>query len=77
MTCRLKDLPEKMQARVVNMEGDHTLVQYLMDMGIRNNIVVKMIGKLFFGSNYIIEIGNEYLVLRKKEAQCLKVTSLS
>ena len=77
MTCRLKDLPEKMQARVVNMEGDHALVRYLMDMGIRNNIVVKMIGKLFFGSNYIIEIGNEYLVLRKKEAQCLKVTTLS
>ena len=77
MTCRLKDLPEKMQARVVNMEGDHILIQYLMDMGIRNNIVVKMIGKLFFGSNYIIEIGNEYLVLRKKEAQCLKVTTLS
>ena len=77
MTCRLKDLPEKMQARVVNMEGDHILIQCLMDMGIRNNSVVKMIGKLFFGSNYIIEIGNEYLVLRKKEAQCLKVTTLS
>ena len=75
MTCSLKDLPEKIQARVVDLKGEPSLIQYLMDMGIRDNIVIKLIGKLFFGSNYIIQIGNEHLVLRKKEAQCLKVTT--
>ena len=75
MTCSLKDLPKKVQARVIELQGEPSLTQYLMDMGIRNNIIVKIIGKLFFGNNYIIEVGNEHLVLRKHEAQCLKVTT--
>ncbi len=73
MTCSLKDLPKKVSARVIDLQGEST--QYLMDMGIRNNIIIKIIEKLFFGSNYIIEVGNEQLVLRKKEAQCLIVTT--
>ncbi len=73
MTCNLKDLPEKVNAKVIALNGES--VQRLMDMGIRSNIIIRIIGKLFFGSNYIIEIGNEHLVLRKKEAQCLKVTT--
>ena len=73
MTCNLKDLPEKVNAKVIALNGEST--QRLMDMGIRSNIIIKIIGKLFFGSNYIIEVGNEHLVLRKKEAQCLKVTT--
>ncbi len=75
MTCNLKDLPERVQARVINLQAEPSLVQYFMDMGIRNNIIVRVIGKLFFSSNYIIEVGNERLVLRKHEAQCLKVTT--
>ena len=75
MTCSLKDLPEKIRARVVNLQAEPSLIQYFMDMGIRNNIIIKVIGKLFFSSNYIIEVGNEHLVLRKHEAQCLKVTT--
>jgi Fe2+ transport system protein FeoA len=75
MTCSLKDLPEKVRARVVNLQAEPSLIQYFMDMGIQNNIVVRVIGKLFFSSNYIIEVGNERLVLRKNEAQCLKVTT--
>ena len=73
MTCNLKDLPEKVNAKVIALNGESA--QRLMDMGIRSNIIIRIIGKLFFGSNYIIEIGNEHLVLRKKEAQCLKVTT--
>ena len=75
MTCSLKDLPERVRARVVNLQAEPSLIQYFMDMGIQNNIVVRVIGKLFFSSNYIIEVGNERLVLRKNEAQCLKVTT--
>ena len=75
MTCSLKDLPEKVQARVIDLQGESFTNQYLMDMGIRNNIIIKVIRKLFFGSNYIVEVGNEHLVLRKHIAQCLKVTT--
>ena len=75
MTCSLKDLPKKVPARVVAVQGEPSLVCCLMDMGIRNNILVKIIGKLFFGSNYIVKVGNEHLVLRRREAQCLKVTT--
>ena len=75
MTCSLKDLPEKVQARVIGLQGESFTTQYLMDMGIRNNIVIKVIRKLFFGSNYIVEVGNEHLVLRKHIAKCLKVTT--
>lgn len=75
MTCSLKDLPGKVQARVIDLQGGPFLIQYFMDMGIRNNIIIKIVGRLFFGSNYIIEVGNEHLVLRKHEAQCLKVTT--
>ena len=46
-----------------------------MGMGVRSNILIRVIKKLFFGSNYIIEIDNEQMVLRKHEAQCLKVTT--
>jgi len=73
MTCSLKDLPKRKTARVIGLKGD--AVQSLMDMGIRNNTIVKMISKLFFGNNYIVEVGNEHFVLRKHEAQCLKVTT--
>lgn len=75
MTCSLKDLPERVRARVVNLPAEPSLIQYFMEMGIQNNIVVRVIGKLFFSSNYIIEVENERLVLRKNEAQCLKVTT--
>ena len=75
MTCNLKDLPGKVQARVIGLQCEPALTQCLMDMGIRNNIIVRVISRLFFGSNYIIEVGNEHLVLRKHEAQCLKVTT--
>ncbi len=75
MTCSLKDLPKKVQARVVDLQGEPFITQYLMDMGIQNNIIIKIIGKLFFGSNYIIEVGNERLVLRKHIAQCLTVST--
>ena len=73
MTCRLKDLPKKIQARVLALKGEPALNQSLMDMGIQSDMRVTLIGKLFFGSNYIVEVGNERLVLRKQEAQCLKV----
>ena len=75
MTCSLKNLPKKVKARIIDLQGEPSLTQYFMDMGIQNNIIIRIIGKLFFGSNYIIEVGNEYLVLRKHEAQCLKVTT--
>lgn len=75
MTCSLKDLPEKVRARVVNLQAEPFLIQYFMDLGIRHNVIVKVIRRLFFSSNYIIEIGDERLVLRKNEAQCLKVTT--
>lgn len=75
MTCSLKDLPKQVQARVISLPGERCFTQYLMDMGIRNNIIIKVIGRLFFGSNYIIEVGNERLVLRKHLAQHLKVST--
>ena len=75
MTCSLKDLPRKTPAQVIGLEGDPLLTQCLMDMGIQNNIFIKVIRKLFFGSNYIVDVGGERLVLRKKEAQCLRVTT--
>ena len=37
MTCNLKDLPEKTKARVVDLQGEPLLTQYLMDMGICDN----------------------------------------
>ena len=77
MTCSLRNLPEKTKARVVVLDGESHIVQQLMGMGVRNNIFIKMIRKLFFGNNYIVEVGNEHLVLRKHEAQCLRVTTLS
>ena len=75
MTCSLKDLPKKAQARVLALKGDPFLNQSLMDMGIQSNMLITLIDKLFFGSNYIVEVGHERLVLRKKEAQCLKVST--
>ena len=75
MTCSLKDLPEHVSARVIGLTGDTPSIQCLMGMGVHNNILIRVIKKLFFGSNYIVEIDNEHLVLRKHEAQCLKVTT--
>ncbi len=75
MTCSLKDLPEHVSARVIELTGDTPSIQCLMGMGVRSNILIRVIKKLFFGSNYIIEIDNEQMVLRKHEAQCLKVTT--
>ena len=75
MTCLLKDLPEELPARVLDLKGEPSLTQKLMDMGIRNNIVIKIISRLFFGSNYIVQVGNEHLVLRKRTVECLKVTT--
>ena len=77
MTCNLKDLPTKSPARIINMHGDPHIIQCLMNLGIRNSIFIKVVGKLFFGSNYIIEVLGERLVLRKHEAQCLQVTTSS
>ena len=75
MTCSLKDLPKKVQARVLALKGDPGLNQSLMDMGIQNNVLITLIDKLFFGSNYIVEVGRERLVLRQQEAKCLKVST--
>ena len=77
MTCNLKDLPEKIPARITDIKGERHIIQCLMNIGIRNTLFIKVIGKLFFGSNYIIEVAGECLVLRKHEAQCLQVTTLS
>ena len=73
MTCRLKDLPKKAQARVLALKGEPALNQALMDLGIQSNMWITLIDKLFFGSNYIVEVGNDRLVLRKHTAQCLTV----
>ena len=75
MTCSLKDLPKKGRARVLALQGGPFLNQHLMDMGIQSNIIITLIDKLFFDSNYIVEVGNERLVLRKQTAQCLQVTT--
>ena len=75
MTCNLKDLPEHVSARVIDLKGDTPSIQCLMGMGVRNNILIRVVKKLFFGSNYVVEVDNEHLVLRKHEAQCLKVTT--
>ncbi len=75
MTCSLKDLPKKASARVLSLRGGPFLNQHLMDMGIQSNIIITLIDKLFFDSNYIVEVGNERLVLRKQTAQCLQVTT--
>lgn len=75
MTCSLKDLPEKTPARVVDFQGESSLNQEMMEIGIRHNIIIQIISKMFFGHNYIIQVGNEQLVLRKHLAQCLKVTT--
>ena len=77
MTCSLKDLPEKTLARVVDFTGATSSIQRLMGRGLRQNTLVQLIRKLFFGSNYVIEVNNEQLVLSKHEAQCLKVTTSS
>ncbi len=75
MTCSLKDLPKRVKAQVIDLPEESHFTRYLMDMGIRNNSAIKVIGRLFFGSNYIIEVGNERLVLRKQIAQYLKVSA--
>jgi len=75
MTCSLEDLPKGTLARVTDLKGEKHDIQHLMGMGIRNHTLVKMIRKLFFGRNYVVAIGDEYLVLRRHESQCLKVTT--
>ena len=75
MTCNLKDLPEKTLAQITNIKGQSHIIQYLMSMGLCHATFIKVIRKLFFGSNYIVDVGGEHLVLRKKEAQCLRVTT--
>ena len=77
MTCSLKDLPEKVPARVVDLGGESHTTRHLMDLGLRSRAFVTLVRRLFFGNNYIIEVGDEHLVLRKSEAKCLKVTTLS
>ncbi len=77
MTCNLKDLPEKTLAQITNINGQSHIIQYLMSMGLCHATFIKVIRKLFFSSNYVIEVGDERLVLRKQEAQCLQVTTLS
>ncbi len=77
MTCNLKDLPAKTPARITNIKGEPHIIQRLMSMGIRNRIFIQVIRRLFFGSNYVVEVGDEQLVLRKQDAQCLRVTTLS
>ena len=75
MTCNLKDLPEEVHARVIGLTGDTSSIQYLMGMGLHNNILIRIVKRLFFGSNYVVEVDNEQIVLRKHEVQCLKVTT--
>ena len=77
MTCNIKNLPEQVSARVIKMDGDTHLVNNLLAMGFRNNVFVKVIRRLFFGENVVLELGDEHIVIRKREATCLIVSTSS
>ncbi len=75
MTCNLKDLPEKTKAHVIGMEGECHIIQSLLDMGVHKDTFVRIVRRLFFSSNYVVEVGEEYIVLREREAKCLLVST--
>ena len=77
MTCNIKDLPERVTARVVKMDGDKHLINGLLAMGLCDNVLVKVIRRLFFGENVVLEVGDEHIVIGKQGATCLTVKTSS
>ena len=75
MTCNIKDLQNQIEARVVKMNGDSHLVNDLLAMGLHSNVLVKVIRRLFFGENVVLKVGDEHIVIGKREAKCLTVST--
>ena len=75
MTCTLKDLPERVSARLIDFTGPAGRVHHLMSMGLSSHIPLRIVRKLFFGNTYVIDAGGEQMVLRKQDAECLRVST--
>lgn len=50
----------------------------LISMGIRPDLTIKLVRKLFFGRTFIFELNNNYrIALRRNEAHTIQVKSVS
>ena len=62
--------------RITCFQGDESLTHRLMEIGLYKNDRVQLIGRLPFGGNLVILSKDGKYVLRKKEADLVKVEVL-
>lgn len=52
-------------------EADQSLIQRLYDLGLYPGLEVELVGKISFGSVYIIQFGETRIALNSEEFSCL------
>ena len=72
----VSELKKEQFGRIICFQGHETLACRLMEMGLYVNDEVQLVDTLFFGRNLIIISKSGKYVLRKKEADCIKVEAL-
>ena len=73
MNFCLVDFPALVPGKVVQFEGCQMICQKFIEMGIRKNVPISVIGRLPFSRNFLVIVDNESFVLREAEARCLEV----
>jgi ferrous iron transport protein A len=67
------DLPAGETVTLSSLEGDVTIAERLMDMGLHPGVQIELVGRLPLGGPLVIRIESSFLALREEEAQCLKI----
>ena len=63
--------------RILCIEGNENLVYRLVEVGLYRNDKVQLVEKLLFGKNLVVLSRDGKYVLRKREADLIKVEILS
>ena len=73
----LSKLNKGQVGRILCIKGDESLVYRLVEIGLHRNDKVQLVDKLLFGKNLVVLSRDGKYVLRKKEADLIKVEILS
>ena len=69
------DLPILTTGKITRftVEDRDSICQKCVDMGIRKNSLIKVVGRLPFSQNMYVIVGGESFILRPEEARCLEI----
>ena len=59
--------------QVKSLTGDNSVCERLLEMGLTEDQIFKVLQKLPFGEPYIVLVNNLFVALREQELKCIQI----